>query len=205
MTVCKSSGNGEWPALLIDGPANCYAFVEYPLRTDSNSILGAQVDVLCGHDAGNAWGAGIALCWSAGRFVRVNVRADGRYGIDDGQRTSMTGMTPDKGWTSLRIRLTSEDVVAEASADLRLWAVLGAFPRELYPGDPVAVRVGKMSRWGTPQDFHRPGPYGSAALRHLALHYANRCLPAAQHETTPPGQSPLPALRGESKATPPPQ
>lgn len=171
LALCTGSADQGGPSLCIDGPAHCYAFADYALPASPGTLLSTQVDVLCGHHAGNAWGPGIALCWPGGRFVRVNVRADGRYGVDDGRRTIMAAVTPEAGWATLRIRLTPVDVVAEASAGLNLWALLAAFPRERYWGNPSVVRLGKMSRWATAQDFHRPGPRGHTIIRSMVLMY----------------------------------
>lgn len=69
VAVCTGSAEQQGPSLCIDGPAHCYAFADYALPAAPGTLLSAQVDVLCGHDAGNAWGPGIALCWPGGRFV----------------------------------------------------------------------------------------------------------------------------------------
>jgi hypothetical protein len=164
---CQCRFDSERRVLYFEGRANCHAFVERPLNPGNLYDLSAEV--LCGFDASNAWGAGIALCWPDQRFVRVNVRADGRYGVDDGRRTTLAGTTPTQGWTTLRLRLTPVDVLAEASAECGLWAVLASFPREAFPGSPCAMRLGKMSRWGTAKDFHNPGPVGHSVMRKMLL------------------------------------
>lgn len=116
-------------------------------------------------------GPGNRLVLARRAICRVNVRADGRYGIDDGRRTIMAAVTPEAGWATLRIRLTPVDGVAEASAHLNLWALLAALPRERYSGNPSVLRLGKMSRWATAQDFHRLGPPGHTVIRGMILMY----------------------------------
>ncbi len=165
--LCQCRFDAERRLLHLEGPANCHAFVEQRLRPGNLHSLSAEV--LCGYDAANAWGAGIALCWPGRQFLRVNVRADGRYGIDDGRRTTLVGTTPSQGWTTLRIRLLPEDVLAEVSTVGGLWSVLASFPAEAYPGNPCTVRLGKMSRWGTAKDFYNPGLVGSSAIGNMVL------------------------------------
>lgn len=164
---CQCRFDPERRVLHFDIHANCHAFVEQRLKP--GHLYSLSADVLCGYDAANAWGAGIALCWPGRQFLRVNVRADRRYGIDDGRRTTLVGTTPSKGWTALRIRFLPKDVLAEASAQGDLWAVSASFPAEAYPGNPCTVRLGKMSRWGTAKDFYNPGPVGYTALRRMLL------------------------------------
>jgi|GEM_PF-6476861 len=175
---CECRYDSENHVLHIAGPANCHALVEFPFQVPR--IYALEAEALCGRNTGNAWGPGIALCWPGGRVLRVNVRADGRYGVDDGRRTTISGSTPEQGWTALRLRLTPGEVLAEAAAQPGLWAVLAAFPRDLYPGDPCAARLGKMSRWCTAKDHHNLGAQGDSAIRNPALSYgAARLSPRA--------------------------
>lgn len=164
-------GHDDAWELRICGPANCHAFVEWPLA--QAAICGLEAEVLCGFDPGNAWGVGIALRWPAGAVLRVNVRADHRYGVDDGRRTTLAGATPSRGWTALRLRLMPQEVLAEGAAQPGLWAVLAAIPREFYPGDPCAACLGKMSRWCTARDFHDPGAQAYTAIRNPAAFGGN--------------------------------
>ena len=49
------------------------------------------------------------------------------------------------------------------------WQVLLTTPRKDYPGDPTAVRIGKMGVGGGARDYGDPGPPGECAIRRLLV------------------------------------
>ena len=46
---------------------------------------------------------------------------------------------------------------------------LASFPRQEFAGDPVAVRLGKMSPGSSNEDFSTLGPPGVCAIRNLRV------------------------------------
>ena len=60
----------------------------------------------------------------------------------------------------------------EGSWDGDLWFPIHAVSRRAFPGDPVAVRLGKMSGQGTAQDYTWLGPFGASRIKHLQVYGA---------------------------------
>ena len=57
-----------------------------------------------------------------------------------------------------RIRLEDKEVVVQASQDQQAWQELARFPRSEFAGDPLAVRLGKLSPGSKNEDFSTLGP-----------------------------------------------
>jgi hypothetical protein len=60
-----------------------------------------------------------------------------------------------------------DTVLAEVSGDGLFWETVGSFPRNRFAGDPVAVRVGKMSPGARNEDWQVLGPVGACAVKEL--------------------------------------
>jgi len=115
-------------------------------------------------DGGASWGPGLTLVWPDGKVLRVNLRAEGRFGVDDGRRQILEGVNLPHTWTQVAVQLDDEDVVAHACQDSQAWQELARFPRAEFAGDPVAVRLGKMSPGSKNEDFSTLGPAGVCAI-----------------------------------------
>jgi hypothetical protein len=92
----------------------------------------------------------------------------GTFGVDDGTDFVFPGRTASYESYWLRIRLESDQVVAEASADGDYWELLQHYPRTSYPGDPVSVRLGKTGPGGRAEEYAtmvRPGDCAIGELR----------------------------------------
>jgi hypothetical protein len=148
--------------LVIAAAANAAAYIEHPLLPGTVLAV-CQVDSRT--DQGASWGPGMALVWPGGKTLRVNVRAEGRFGVDDGSRQVLEG-TADPGTLSrLAISLETKDVVVQALQETGSWQELARFPRSEFAGDPAAVRVGKMSPGARNEDSSALGPAGTCSIR----------------------------------------
>ena len=152
-------------AIHLEAPANCFALAERPLPAGAGLV---QCSVFSGTDKGATWGPGLAVLWPKG-VIRVNVRAEGRFGVDDGANFTFAGFVGPSAWSHLRIRLEEKEILVEVSADGRLWQPLGTFPRDRFAGDPVAVRLGKSGPGARPEDYSLPGPEGKCQVKDLRV------------------------------------
>lgn len=157
-------------ALAISGLDNCYAYAERPLPAGATLV---QCLVDTGTDAGATWGPGLAVLWPDGRVVRVNVRSMGTFGVDDGADFVFPGHTAQHRTYRLRIRIETDRVYVETSEDGEWWEHAHAYPRERYPGDPVAIRLGKSGPGGRPEDYERMARPGECAIRELRVYGPN--------------------------------
>ena len=159
-TRLKTSLKLQKGVMAIDAPANNFAMAE---RSLPPGVTLAQCAVYSGTDKGASWGPGLALVWK-NKPLRINLRAEGRYGVDDGAGQWFGGFVAPNYWYYLRIRVEKDEVLAEASPDGKLWETIQALPRSQFEGDPVAVRVGKMSPGSRAEDHTEPGVAGGSCL-----------------------------------------
>jgi hypothetical protein len=157
-------------SLAITALANCYAFAEHPLPA---GVTLAQCTVATGDDHGATWGPGIALLWPNGG-VRINVRSEGRYGCDAAGDFTFAGVTTPGSWIRLRIRVEKDRIVGEGSGDGVMWEEIKSIPRDRYPGDPVAVRIGKMGYGQGTEDYEVLGPSGSCKITEMRVYGAGK-------------------------------
>lgn len=150
--------------LRIEAAANVAAFAERPIPPGA-AIVVCSVNQRT--DRGASWGPGMTLVWPDKKVLRVNLRAEGRFGVDDGRRQFLKGLALPNTWTDLVIRLEEKQILVQASQNGRTWQDLASFPRQEFAGDPVAVRLGKMSPGSKNEDFTPPGPPGICAIRSL--------------------------------------
>jgi hypothetical protein len=149
-------------ALRVEGADNCYAFCERPLPAGTNLV---QCIVDTGTDMGATWGPGLTLLWPDGKVVRINVRSMGTFGVDDGAEFVFNGQTTPGMTHYLRLRLEADAVLAEASPDGDFWDVIHSYPRERFPGDPPAVRLGKGGPGGRAEDHSTMARPGACTFR----------------------------------------
>jgi hypothetical protein len=151
----------EKGAVAIEAPANHCALIERPLPP---GVTLAQCAVFSGTDGGASWGTGMTLVWKD-KTLRINLRGGRECGVDDGTSQWLGGSLSQNYWYYLRIRLEKDRVLAEVSLDNRLWETIHALPRNHFPGDPVAVRLGKMRTDGTANDHSEAGAKGSCRIK----------------------------------------
>jgi hypothetical protein len=159
-TRLKTSLKLQKGAVAIEAPANNFAMAE---RSLPPGVTLAQCAVYSGTDKGASWGPGLALVWK-NKPLRINLRAEGRYGVDDGAGQWFGGFVAPNYWYYLRIRVEKDEILAEASPDGKLWETIQALPRAQFEGDPVSVRVGKMSPGSKAEDHTEPGITGGSCL-----------------------------------------
>ena len=152
-------GGGE---LRIEAAANVAAYVERPIPAGAKLVV-CRIDQRT--DGGASWGPGLTLVWPSGTVLRVNLRAEGRFGVDDGRRQILGGVNLPNTWTQVAIQLDDNAVVVQAAQEQQAWQDLARFPRSEFPGAPVAVRLGKMSPGSKNEDFSTLGPAGACALK----------------------------------------
>jgi hypothetical protein len=156
-------GGGE---LRIEAAANAGAFVQRSLPPGAAMVV-SRIDQRT--DQGASWGPGMTLVWPKGQVLRVNLRAEGRFGVDDGRRQFLEGVSFPNAWTQVAIRWDQQEIIVQASQDNRAWQQLARLPRSEFPGDPVIVRLGKMSPGSTGEDFSILGPPGVCAFKDLRV------------------------------------
>ncbi|MCU0983199.1 MAG: DUF6067 family protein, partial [Pirellulaceae bacterium] len=165
VTLSKQPGTAiraDGGELRIDGAANVAAYIERPIPAGARLVV-CRINQRT--DGGASWGPGLTLAWPDGKVLRVNLRAEGRFGVDDGRRQILDGTNLPNTWTQLAIQLEDKDVVVQASQDHQAWQELARFPRSEFAGDPVAVRLGKMSPGSKNEDFSTLGPAGLCAIK----------------------------------------
>lgn len=152
-------------ALYVTAAANTCAFAERPLPPGTTLI---QCRVFSGTDGGVSWGTGMGIAWPD-RFMRLNVTAFRNFQVTNDSSEAFGGASEPNTWYYLRVRLEADQVYAEASQDGEYWDVIRAFARQQYPGDPVAVRLGKMNPRGSAADFETPAAMGESAVSELRV------------------------------------
>jgi hypothetical protein len=151
--------------LRIEGAANVAAYAERPIPGGARLVL-CRIDQRT--DAGASWGPGLTLVWPD-KVLRVNLRAEGRFGVDDGRRQILDGTNLPHSWTQVAFQLDDKEILVLASQDQQPWQELARFPRSEFPGDPGSVRLGKMSPGSRNEDFSTLGPAGVCALQELRV------------------------------------
>jgi len=152
-------------AVAIEACANCCAFASRPLPAGANLV---ECLIYSGNDNGASWGPGLSLGWP-GKSLRINLRAEGRLGVDDGTSQFLAGVATPNTWYHLRVRVEPDQVSGEMSLDGQFWETIGALPRAQFPGDPTVVRLGKMSPGSRNEDFQVLGPVGACRAKDLRV------------------------------------
>jgi len=153
------------------GAANVVAYVQRPLPA---GVAAAACTIRMDTDAGASWGPGMALVWPDGWSLRVNLRAEGRFGVDDGRQQRLTGLLRMDQPARVAIRLTDKRIVVTATQGERLVQKLTELPRTDFPGPPSAIRLGKMGPHAANADYTIPGPPGTPTLDDLELYAPDR-------------------------------
>ena len=109
----------------------------------------------------------MAVVWPDGKAVRVNVRAEGRYGVYGHGGEILGGVRyPDEA-CDLAIVLGVGAIRVLTGFDGLQWQTVAEIPRAAFPGAPAEVRVGKMGIPTHDTDHGIPGPGGDCAIRSL--------------------------------------
>jgi hypothetical protein len=148
--------------LRVEAAANTAAFIERAIPVGASLFL-CRIDQRT--DGGASWGPGMTLVWPDGKVLRVNLRSEGRFGVDDGRRQILAGTILPNAWTKVAVSLDDKTILVQASQDDRAWQELARFPRSEFSGEPTSVRLGKMSPGSKNEDFSTLGPAGVCAIK----------------------------------------
>ncbi|MCX7049504.1 MAG: DUF6067 family protein [Candidatus Sumerlaeota bacterium] len=111
-------------------------------------------------DAGQSWGVGLAVGWTGGKYVQINARTDGRWGVRRNGAESLMGSHPKGKPATLAIKLGDKTIQLLAKEDgAEDWDVISEFPRNEFPGVPTTARIGKIGGSWEPRNH---GDWGSA-------------------------------------------
>ena len=155
--------------LVVACTANTCAFVERRLPPRTTLV---ECELNSGDDGGQTWGVGLGLVWPE-RFLRIHLRTeDKRFGYDDTGKVMFGPSAAPGTWQRVRIRLERTKVLLEVMRGGRRprWRGVAVLDRARFPGDPVAVRIGKMDAAGRNRDFPQPGRAGTCRVRRLRVY-----------------------------------
>lgn len=150
--------------LVMEAAANHAVFARGPAPT---GLAAVRCEVDPGTDRGATWGPGIALQWPDGRALRVNLRAEGRFGVYGHAGEVLAGQWLPGEHVQFGIRLDAERIELMACCDGAVWDTLSSVPRSAFPTAPAAILVGKMGIPTVDTDFAEPGPAGRCRIAGL--------------------------------------
>ncbi|MCP4642095.1 MAG: hypothetical protein GY851_16750 [bacterium] len=147
--------------LAIDTAANCTAFVSRDLP---DGVTMVECRIRLGSDGGATWGPGFAVTWP-GHVLRVNLRAENRFGVDvDGGQQHFAGYVDPPQWYRVRVRCEGAAIHAEASMDGIVWETLHMLANAAPNDGFDAVIAGKMHPSGRNEDHTETGPMGTCTI-----------------------------------------
>ncbi len=156
--------------LVLEVPANLHAFLERPLPEKAGAVaVRVWQD---GRDEGQQWGPGIALIWTDGRTLKTSLRKDGRITVAKNGSDDMPAEISSRAPMEWTIRWDEKSVTVEAGGPAmgELPELLATFPRSEFPGQPLAVRIGKMPNDASAKDFGEAGPVGFNRVEWFRIH-----------------------------------
>lgn len=154
---------------LLEVPANSSKTQDLPWVKGS-SVAMAKIDPQ--KDAGQSWGVGIAVGWSGGRYLQINARTDGRWGIRKNGAEMLEGKQTPHVPAVVAIRLTPKFVQMLAQQGDGEWELIKEFPRGDFPGEPETVRYGKIGQQWQGGAHSDRGALGACRVEWLKLYGA---------------------------------
>jgi hypothetical protein len=167
LMVSRQPGTSVRPGtngLLISAKANHSAAVERKLPAGVTAVE-CRIENL--GDRGETWGPGVALFWPGGQALRLNIRTpENGFGVDTtaGAQQIGLGRYDSEVPVTLRLRIESASVIAEACEEDGDWQPLAVFPRNRFPDAPDRVMLGKACGIQGATDYATPGAAGSSAI-----------------------------------------
>lgn len=107
----------------------------------------------------------MSLVWPKGKALRVNLRSDGHFGVDYGGRQIIKESELSDSWITLAIVWQDSNLVVQATDDGHSWQEIVRLGRAEFPGEPTAVRLGKMNDRSENHDFATLGPAGATTIK----------------------------------------
>ena len=154
-------------AVRVTAAANSVAYIGRPLPPRTAALV---CSIEPGTDRGATWGPGLAAVWPDGKALRVNVRAEGRFGVYGHGREILGGVRYPDEPCDLAIVLGDETIRVLTGFSGLQWQALAEIPRTAFPGAPTEVRLGKMGIPTHETDYHIPGPSGACTHRNLRVY-----------------------------------
>jgi len=144
---------------------NTHAFAERSWPAGGEAVE-CQVDP--GTDKSASWGPGLGLVFANGVVERFYLRpGHSNFGLDTPDNKRELGRTESGRPYLLRMTLRGNHVICEASTSGIKWESVGDMPS---PGEPTAVRIGKMSINGDVEDFSEGGALERCILRNFQIY-----------------------------------
>ena len=174
----KSSFANEGKAGQILALADTCVFAE---RAWPENTVSAEVTVSAGDDTlANSWGPGLALVTNKGIASFVARPASGEYEVEGRLIGKFDRTRP----AVLRARLEGKQLAFEASQDGG--KTFTRIAQMDMPGQPIAIRVGKVGKGGLGEDYPKPGgnPF-HCSVDHVVLRGAERLMQAVPHKDLP--------------------
>jgi hypothetical protein len=160
-------GGSETP-LDLKIPANTVSTKDLPWPAGATTVA-ARLDPM--KDEGQSWGLGLAVGWANGKFVQINVRTDGNWGIHRGGGEQLTGDHPRGKPAVVAICLGEKSVLLVAKEDdSEEWETVAEFPRTEFPGSPATIRYGKPGPGWAGRDFDQPGTTNACRIEWVRIY-----------------------------------
>ena len=141
-------------------PANVSSTKDAPWP-EGATVAMAQIDPQ--QDAGQSWGIGMAVAWADGKYLQLNARTDGRWGICKNGAELLEGQHLPHQAAVVALRLSATSVQFIAQQQEGNWELIKEFPRAEFPGTPTTVRYGKIGKqW---QGGNHSDPAGTTSCR----------------------------------------
>ena len=104
----------------------------------------------------------LALLWPDGKTLRANIRKDGRLSVYGGGTDTLDASITARAPVEFTIRWDKDHVKVIAAGPVMgdLPEEIATFPRDTLPGQPSAMRIGKMPNNAGPQDYGETGVEG---------------------------------------------
>jgi hypothetical protein len=150
--------------LKIAAVGNTCAYIERDLPATAEVV---QCRIKCEQSGGMSWGPGLLLL-TPNTASRINVREEGRIGLDRATGQSLFTDYPAGAWYWVRMRLVGHFIFYEASRDGKQWKRLASDTFE--PGGPRRLIVGKISNSGTSSEYPDVGGMGSCQIAEVRVY-----------------------------------
>lgn len=148
-------------------PNNTAVFAEYKLPAGTGLV---ETSINAGTDVSGFWGPGIALVWKD-RTIKFNMRPGNesgsknngawRFTVFDGNKENpRAGGKDNVDFSStwfLRLRIEDTKVYCEAKPKEGKWKTYQIIDFEKEVPDPIAVRIGKLGKNASGEDYETPG------------------------------------------------
>ena len=139
----------------ISVPANTVRIKDVPWSAGAIAVA-AHIDPM--GDEGQSWGVGLAVGWTNDKYVQINARTDGRWGIRHNGHESFGGSYTKGTPASIAIKLDDKSVQLLAKNDNETdWDIIAEFPPSEFPTAPAVVRIGKIGATWNAQDHGDKG------------------------------------------------